>query len=450
MTLHSTTIAAIATPAGQGGVGVIRISGTLVSSIASALLPRPLLPRTACYTPFLDEQGIAMDYGLALYFPGPASFTGEDVLELHSHGSPVLLDSLLQRLVALGATLARPGEFSERAFLNGKIDLVQAEAIADLISASSLHAAQSAVRSLQGDFSHHIHGVVQEVIDIRVYLEAWLDFPDESLALPDFTELLPQISHLLDRIAEITQKAHQGVLLKEGIQIVIAGKPNVGKSSLLNRLTQQDTAIVTDLPGTTRDVLRTCIHLDGIPLDILDTAGLRETEETVEREGIRRAHHALAHADHTVWVSEASEEIRLPIESTPFHHDLSHCTLVVNKIDLSHGAPHIQSHPDGYTMIFLSAKTGAGIDLLRNHLKKCVGFSQHTEGTFIARRRHLAALEKARGYLQDTQASLLARHTLDRVAESLRLTQNALSEITGQFLPDDLLGEIFSRFCIGK
>jgi tRNA modification GTPase len=448
---QNTTIAAIATPSGQGGIAVVRLSGPDVPHIASKLLKHSPTPRYAHYAVFHQSDGKILDQGIALYFPKPHSFTGEDVLELHLHGSPIILDLLLKHLLMLGAVLAKPGEFSERAFLNGKIDLVQAEAIADLISATSEQAAQSAVRSLQGEFSKQIHALVTSLINLRMFIEAGLDFPDEEIDLHTHQEALKALEKISTQLQTLENTAIQGTLLRDGMQVVLVGEPNVGKSSLLNQLSGQDTAIVTNIPGTTRDVLREHIHIDGLPLHIIDTAGVRITDDIIEREGIRRTQQAFAQADHILWILDQAIEtlpdVSLFFEKLPAPHKL---TLIRNKIDLLSLPPQLEQHATGYWMVHLSAKTGAGVDLLRSHLKSSFGFFPTTENMFIARRRHLQGLQKANIHLQEARKRLTENKAVELFAEELRLTQSALSEITGEFLPDDLLGEIFSRFCIGK
>lgn len=445
MTPPTSTITAIATPPGQGGIGVIRISGPQTPEIATLLLGKTPTPRHAHYATFHDADGNVLDQGIALYFPKPHSFTGEDVLELHTHGSPVVLDLFLKHLLTLGISLARPGEFSERAFLNGKIDLVQAEAIADLISSASTQAALSAIRSLQGEFSHHINQLVTSLIELRVYIEAGLDFPDEDIDLLADQHVLQALQNISATLLQVKANAQQGALLRDGMQVVIAGAPNVGKSSLLNRLSGQDSAIVTDIPGTTRDVLREQINIDGLPLHIIDTAGLRETTDVVESEGIRRAQQAITQADRILWVMNLFDE-------NPHHTEIppEKLTIIHNKIDLYDQEPRLEQHPTGYWMVYLSAKTGEGIALLRSHLKSSLGFSNTAENTFIARRRHLDALDRAQKHFELAELRLQQNKAVELIAEELRLAQYALSEITGEFLPDDLLGEIFSRFCIGK
>lgn len=453
MTLHPTsTIAAIATPPGQGGIGIIRISGPFTLQIATLLLGYAPTPRHAHYATFHDADNQILDQGIALYFPKPHSFTGEDVLELQVHGSPIVLDLLLKHLLTLGVSLAKPGEFSERAFLNGKIDLLQAEAIADLISASSEQAAHSALRSLQGEFSQRIIALTMSLIDLRVYIEAGFDFPDEEIDLLADQHVLQALEKISTELKTVQNSAKQGVLLRDGMQVVIAGEPNVGKSSLLNQLSGQDSAIVTDIPGTTRDVLREHIHIDGLPLHIIDTAGLRETSDLVEQEGIRRAQKIFAQADRVLLMLDINKETQLLDFSRFFNPlpSLDKLIVIYNKIDVRHEAAKVEQHSTGYWVVHLSAKTGEGIDLLRAHLKSCLGFISITESTFIARRRHLDALTRADVHLQQAKKRLEHNKAVELIAEELRLSQSALSEITGEFLPDDLLGEIFSRFCIGK
>lgn len=441
--MNEATIAAIATPPGRGGIGIIRISGTKTKKIAQAVLGNLPPPRYAFHCNFLGNDGHILDQGLALYFPAPHSFTGEDVLELQGHGGPVILDAILKRLISLGATLAQPGEFSQRAFLNGKIDLSQAEAIADLIDAASLQAAQSALRSLQGEFSQQIHQLVAELTQLRTYIEAAIDFSDEDLNFLTHPHINQTLETLLTQLNLIEASAKQGVLLRDGANLVLAGSPNVGKSSLLNRLSGEETAIVTDIPGTTRDLLRIPIQIDGIPLHIIDTAGLRESSDPVEQEGIKRAQHAISTADFVLVVTAVgSESTNIPAAIPT--HKLIHIT---NKIDLISSPPQITRHPDGHWEIQLSAKTGAGLELLRQHLKTSLGFTATTESTFSARRRHLTALAAARQHIEQGRMQC---HHAELLAEELRLAQNTLAEITGEFRTDDLLGEIFSQFCVGK
>jgi len=440
------TIAAVATPAGRGGVGIVRVSGPAVTAIANAILGDCPPPRHARYQPFLDAEQTALDQGIALYFPGPNSFTGEDVLELQGHGGPVLMDMLLARCLELGARPARPGEFSERAFLNDKLDLAQAEAIADLIDSGSKQAARSALRSLQGDFSKAVNRLLDELVSLRVYVEASLDFPEEEVDFLASDEVVMRLDNLLQHLQEIHRQAGQGSLLREGLHLVIAGQPNAGKSSLLNQLAGREAAIVTHIAGTTRDVLKEHIQLDGLPLHVIDTAGLRDSNDPVEQEGIRRAWKEIETADLVMLViddeagfSDADQAIlaslpeRLPV------------IRVYNKIDTT-------GHQAGVVGddIYLSAKTGEGIDALRELLERKVGFEANTEGLFTARRRHIEALERTLEAVTNARTQLIDYRAGELMAEELRMAQNALGSITGRFTPDDLLGEIFTSFCIGK
>lgn len=449
MNYDTDTIAAQATPSGRGGVGIIRISGVQCRDLAQRLLGRLPAPREATLLPFLDEHGHTVDQGIALFFPAPHSFTGEDVLELQGHGGPVVMDMLLAAAQALGARLARPGEFSERAFLNGKLDLAQAEAIADLIDSSSAEAARSALRSLQGEFSQRINTLTEQIIDLRSYVEASIDFPDEEVDFLSQGAVAERLQQQRATLVAITTAARQGTLLREGMTVVLAGLPNAGKSSLLNALAGKESAIVTDIPGTTRDLLREQITLDGMPLHIIDTAGLRDSGDVVEQEGIRRAWHAIEGADQLLLlvddrsgITAAERQIlqRLPATLA--------VTVVRNKIDLSGNPPDIIHGSDG-DEIRLSAKQGEGMTLLRDHLKRVMGYQQGGEGAFMARRRHLAALRSADEHLARAEAALLHQQG-ELVAEELRLAHQALGEITGEFTPDDLLGRIFTSFCIGK
>ncbi|GAA0795658.1 tRNA uridine-5-carboxymethylaminomethyl(34) synthesis GTPase MnmE [Marinobacterium sediminicola] len=448
------TIAAQATPPGRGGVGIIRLSGPQALSIAEQLLGFVPKPRHAHYTPFTGEGGQVLDQGIALYFPNPHSFTGEDVVELQGHGGPVIIDLLLQRCISLGARLARPGEFSERAFLNDKLDLAQAEAIADLIDSSSEQAARCALRSLQGAFSERVHALVEALIQLRIYVEAAIDFPEEEIDFLADGKVQNDLDLILQQLGEVRQEARQGSLLREGMNVVIAGRPNAGKSSLLNALAGRETAIVTDIEGTTRDVLREHIHIDGMPLHIIDTAGLRDAPDAVERIGIDRAWEEIRKADRILMMvdstrSATTDPAELWPELADHLDDFSHVTLIRNKADLT-GEPIGLEQQGEYTLIRLSAKGGEGVDQLRQHLKEVMGFSSTTEGGFMARRRHIDALERARELL-DTGAEQLQLHGAgELLAEDLRQAQQVLSEITGEFTSDDLLGRIFSSFCIGK
>lgn len=452
---HNDTIIAQATAPGRGGVGILRISGPLACEVAQVVLGKLPKPRYADYLPFRDVDGSVLDQGIALWFPGPNSFTGEDVLELQGHGGPVILDLLLKRILTLaGIRIARPGEFSERAFLNDKLDLAQAEAIADLIDASSEQAARSALNSLQGVFSTRINGLVDALIHLRIYVEAAIDFPDEEIDFLSDGKIEAQLNQVIGSLDEVQAEARQGSLLREGMKVVIAGRPNAGKSSLLNALAGREAAIVTDIAGTTRDVLREHIHLDGMPLHIIDTAGLREASDEVERIGIERAWNEIEHADRVLFMvdgttTDATDPATLwPdfIARLPAHLPI---TVVRNKADVT-GESQGLEEVSGYSLVRLSARTGDGVDILRTHLKKSMGFETHLEGGFLARRRHLQALEQAAEHLQQGKMQLLGPMAGELLAEELRLAQQSLSEITGEFTSDDLLGHIFSSFCIGK
>jgi tRNA modification GTPase len=445
------TIVAVATAPGRGGVGVVRISGKQAAEIVEAICGKQPQPRYAQFTHFRDKEGEIMDSGIALYFPGPASFTGEDVVELQGHGSPLVMDQLCQRAIELGARMARPGEFSERAFLNNKMDLAQAEAVADLIESSTEQAARSAVRSLQGEFSNRINAFLEELIHLRMYVEASIDFADEEIDFLAEAQVDQQLQALLKTLDGITGSARQGRLLREGISVVLAGQPNAGKSSLHNQLAGHDAAIVTDVAGTTRDVLREQIHLDGLPLRISDTAGLHEaTDDIVELEGIRRTQKELAQADHILLIVDDSRGITAQdqkiLADMPADKPL---TVIRNKIDRS-GHEAGETVENGRVTLLLSAKTGDGIDLLRQHLFKAVGFHPEEEGVFIARRRHLDALGRARQSIVNGYDCLTGMGAGELLAEELRQAQHALGEITGTFTTEDLLDHIFSSFCIGK
>ncbi|MFZ2725220.1 MAG: tRNA uridine-5-carboxymethylaminomethyl(34) synthesis GTPase MnmE [Methylococcaceae bacterium] len=446
MNPNTDTIAAIATPTGNGGVGIIRLSGNLVLTIAQQLLNKNLIPRVATYSPFLDSNGSMIDSGIALYFPAPHSFTGENILELQGHGGVVVLDMLLRRVLALGARLARAGEFSERAFLNDKLDLVQAEAIADLISSSTEQAVRSAQKSMQGVFSSQINELVDSLTELRCYVEAAIDFVDEEIDFLTDGVVENRLLNLVQSVENIQQTASQGRLLHDGMTVVLAGKPNVGKSSLLNALAGHDAAIVTDIAGTTRDVLRERIQLDGMPLHIIDTAGLHESDNAVEQEGIRRARLEIAKADKILVLMDVRESNNDELlASLPNNIAI---TKVYNKIDLINQSPRIEQGING-TEIYLSVKKAQGLDLLTEHLKQSVGFNNHLDNIFIARRRHLDALAQAHQYLKNALV-LIQQQAGELVAEECRHAQNSLAEITGQVSSDDLLGKIFSSFCIGK
>jgi tRNA modification GTPase len=457
------TIVAIASAAGRGAVGIIRVSGPRVPQIAAEILGGLPVPRRAQFSSFLDAQGGSVDQGLALYFPAPASYTGEHVLELHGHGGALVLDMVLRRLLELGCRMARPGEFSERAFLNGKIDIAQAEAIADLIDAGTTAAARAAVRSLQGEFSARIGDLKTRITELRAYVEAAIDFPDEEIDFLSDKALRERLAAVFTAFESITAAARQGALLREGLNVVIAGKPNAGKSSLLNKLAGDDIAIVTDTPGTTRDVLRQHVHLDGLPLNLVDTAGLRIATDVAEAEGVRRAHNEIARADRVLYIVDAGiagikdekHSAREEKDSAQWAAELEQLpagipvTLVFNKIDLT-GAPARLDETTDPPRVFLSARTGSGMELLRNHLKASAGYRETESGVFAARRRHLDALSRARQHVQSAADILSSTRAFELFAEDLRLAQHALGEITGEFTNEDLLGEIFGSFCIGK
>ncbi|MGZ0078241.1 tRNA uridine-5-carboxymethylaminomethyl(34) synthesis GTPase MnmE [Methylomonas sp. YC3] len=445
--LGGDTIAAIATPPGNGGVGVIRISGPSASGIAQSLTGKTLpKPRYAQFVHFLDADGRVIDSGLLLYFAAPASFTGEQVIELQGHGGSVVLDMLLRRVLELGARLANPGEFSQRAFLNNKIDLAQAEAIADLISSGTEQAVRSAQQSMQGVFSEQINELIDELIELRVFIEAAIDFVDEEIDFLGDGVVAGRIARLQSKLAGIGKTAQQGRLLHDGMTVVLAGKPNAGKSSLLNALAGHDAAIVTDIAGTTRDVLRERIQLDGMPLHVIDTAGLHDSDNPVEQEGIRRARQEIAKADRILLLIDSTDPDSASLDaSLPANIAV---TKVFNKIDLIGGQPRVMETQQS-TEIHLSIKHKHGLDLLRQHLKQSMGFTESVDNVFVARTRHIQALQLA-AQAVDRAAEQLLHQAHELVAEELRQAQTSLSAITGEFTSDDLLGEIFSSFCIGK
>lgn len=452
---HSDTIVARATPPGRGGVGILRISGSKAAKVAQQILGKLPKPRYADYLPFRDSHRNILDQGIALWFPSPNSYTGEDVLELQGHGGPVILDVLLKQIIMLpGVRLARPGEFSERAFLNDKLDLAQAEAIADLIDASSEQAARSAVNSLQGAFSSRINHLVAALTHLRIYVEAAIDFPDEEVDFLSDGKIEQQLQAVMADLDGIGDDAQQGSLLRDGMKVVIAGRPNAGKSSLLNVLAGHDAAIVTAVAGTTRDLIHEHIHIEGMPLHIIDTAGLHETDDQVERIGIERAWQEIARADHLLFMvdgttTDATEAEKIWPDFIARLPPRLPITVIRNKADITGetlGIVKVNNH----SLIRLSALTGEGIACLRNHLKQSMGFISHREGNFLARRRHLQALEQAAQHLQQGQYQLTSAHAGELLAEELRLAQQSLSEITGRFTSDELLGRIFSSFCIGK
>jgi tRNA modification GTPase len=470
-TVHQDTIVAIATAPGRGGVGIVRVSGDKAQAIAHSVLGLLPKPRYAHYGPFKGADGIVLDEGLGLYFPNPHSFTGEDVLELQGHGGPIVLDFILQRCVELGARIARPGEFSERAFLNDKLDLAQAEAIADLIDSASAQAARCALRSLQGVFSDKIHSLVDQLIHLRTFVEASIDFPEEEIDFLSDGKVAAMVQDVKAAVAGVLQEANQGAILREGMNVVIAGRPNAGKSSLLNALAGQDRAIVTDIAGTTRDVLKEHIHIDGMPLHIIDTAGLRDAPDEVERIGIQRAWAEIEQADRILLMIDSSLEIDgLKTDPRALLHALydeqglkeetekligsGHITVIRNKADLlaeDHVSAKLGLHDEAdFPTLAISAKQNLGINELREHLKDVMGFNAASEGGFLARRRHIEALEAAQAAIQAGEDQLLGAMAGELLAEDLRMAQQALGEITGEFTADDLLGNIFGSFCIGK
>ena len=440
------TIAAIASAPGAAGVGVLRVSGPQVPAIAQALLGRVPQPRHVHFAAFRDASGALIDRGLLLYFPAPASYTGEHVLELQGHGSAVLLDLLLRRVCELGARLARPGEFTERAFLNGKLDLAQAEAVADLIAARSQAVARAALQSMEGVFSRKVEALLQALITLRVHIEAAIDFPEEEIDFLADPAISRQLEALRVELAELLREAQRGLRLNDGLRVAIIGRPNAGKSSLLNALAGSDRAIVNAAAGTTRDVLRENLSLDGIALELADTAGLRETDDEVEREGVRRAHGELARADVALLVTDTNYAADLR-----FFDGLSAMVervVLINKIDLDH-TPARHHQCDGMHWLWASAKTGEGLDTLREHLKRLAGAGSG-EGAFSARRRHVLALQQVAAQLDHTAAVLSSSSAGELAAEELRHAQHTLGEITGSYSSDDLLGAIFGSFCIGK
>jgi tRNA modification GTPase len=444
---HEETIAAIASASGAAGVGIVRVSGPRVPAIAQALIGQAPKPRHAHFAAFRDGDGQLIDRGLLLHFPAPASYTGEHVLELQGHGSMVLLDALLRRVCELGARLARPGEFTERAFLNGKLDLAQAEAVADLIAARSHAGARAALQSMDGVFSRKVTALLHALIALRVHIEAAIDFPEEEIDFLADPAIVQQLTALRADLADLLREAQRGVRLNDGLRVAIVGRPNAGKSSLLNALAGSERAIVTDIAGTTRDVLRESIQLDGITLELADTAGLRETHDPVEREGVRRAHGERERADVVMLVTDA-EHADSDLE---WLYDLPSSVeriVIVNKIDLDDAYARAEMRVDAF-WLWLSVKTEAGLDALREHLKQLAG-SGSGEGAFSARRRHVLALEQVSTHLDHTAHVLADTHAGELAAEELRHAQHALGQITGTYTSDDLLGAIFSSFCIGK
>lgn len=441
------TIAAIGSAPGAAGIGVVRVSGPAVPAIARALLGWMPLPRQAHLTAFRGDDGELLDRGLLLHFPAPASYTGEHVLELQGHGSMVLLDALLRRVCALGARLARPGEFTERAFLNGKLDLIQAEAVADLIAARSQASARAALQSMEGVFSRRVETLLQGLIALRVHIEAAIDFPEEEIDFLADPAILRQLVTLRGELADLLREAQRGVRLNDGLRVAIVGRPNTGKSSLLNALAGSERAIVNAIAGTTRDVLRESLNLAGIALELADTAGLRDTDDEVEREGVRRAHVELQRADLALLVTDAAHA-QQDLESFAALPPAIDRLVVINKIDLDRSVER-QELRDGHWWLWLSAKSGAGLDMLRDRLRQVAG-AGGGEGAFSARRRHVLALQQVARHLDRASAELTGLRAGELAAEELRLAQQALGEITGSYSSDDLLGAIFSSFCIGK
>jgi tRNA modification GTPase len=440
-------IAAIATPAGRGGIGVVRVSGEQLVALATAVTGKELAPRVATYARFIDAEGTTIDQGIALYFPAPHSFTGEDVLELQGHGGAAVLQLLLKRCLDLGARLAEPGEFTQRAFLNDKLDLAQAESVADLIDATTEQAARSAMRSLQGDFSAAIHDVVARLIDLRTLVEATLDFPEEEIEVSDRQRCGSKLVSLLQQVSRISELAKQGSILREGAQVVLVGAPNAGKSSLLNHLAGEELALVSPIPGTTRDSIRQVLQIEGVPLHLIDTAGLRESADAIEQMGMERTQLALTRADVALVLQDESlplsaQENGLIVEKVPHRIPVLH---LHNKIDLSGHAPGIELR-NGESHIYISARTGAGIESLKERLLETIGWHREA-GVFMARARHLEALYDAELHLMESEQQI---DRPELFAEELREAQESLNRITGEFTSDDLLGEIFSHFCIGK
>lgn len=440
------TICAIASAIGQSGIGIVRVSGPLAKSTSKKILQADLKPRYAYYGAFYDQNNV-IDKGVAIFFPGPNSYTGEDVVEFQGHGGTSVLRKILEITMSSGVRLAEPGEFSKRAFLNGKMDLIQAEAIQDLIQSNSEESALSAVRSLTGEFSIKINQVLSELISLRVFIEATIDFSDEEIDFIESHEVSNKLHTLNESLLDIQQTATQGAILRDGIHVAIAGKPNAGKSSLLNMLTKESSAIVTDIAGTTRDVLKETIHIDGMPIHIIDTAGLHDSDDVVEQEGIRRAHNEINNADIILLVFD-SRDSKANLSILPDSVKNKPKILVRNKIDLA-GHKSSVKKVGNITEISISAKNGDGIDTLRESLSEFAGLNSGIEGVFVARKRHLDAIEETLEFI-NSASSQLNSGSSELVAEDLRQAGMKLGQITGEFSSDDLLGEIFSSFCIGK
>jgi len=443
--IEEDTIAAIATPPGKGGVAIVRVSGPATSCIAQKILKKSLTPRVAQVCPFYDVGHEIIDVGLALFFKNPHSFTGEDVLELHGHGGTVVMSWLLDTIIAYGARVAQPGEFTQRAFLNDKIDLTQAEAVADLIDASTKQAALNASRSLQGIFSQRIHGLAEHMLKCRVYVEAAIDFPDEEVDFLSDHELQKQLDEICDQISLLLQQAQQGQLLKEGMRVAIIGQPNAGKSSLLNALTLQESAIVTPIAGTTRDLVKETIEIDGMPVHLVDTAGIRDGADIIEQEGIKRAKAQLEIVDRILLVIDSNSPTLSSMENEIVAQYPDKISILYNKIDLRGDTPSWTG-----STLYLSAKTRQGLELLKAHLKKCMGYQSEEANGFIARKRHLQALEQAYAHCLEARHQLRKHRAGELAAQELNLAHRQLGEVVGKTTADDLLGQIFSSFCIGK
>ena len=452
MNIQRDTIAAVATPPGRGGVGIVRVSGPLSKLIADSVTCQRLEPRVATYCDFVESSGAVVDQGLALFFVGPASFTGEDVLELQGHGGPVVLSLLLARVVELGARIARPGEFSERAFLNDKLDLSQAEAVADLIDSTTEAAARGALRSLKGVFSDQVKLLDTSIVQLRMFVEAAIDFPEEEIDFLSDERLMDLLTSAQDRMLSLRQQTKQGALLREGLSVVFIGEPNAGKSSLMNRFVGDDISIVTDEPGTTRDLIRETISLEGVPLRITDTAGIREAQNAVEREGVKRAKAEVVVADAVIVVIDISANPIWEPQVESLLADLepsAEVFVALNKIDLAQGVRSVDTTYPHY-VVSVSAETGEGFDELKSTMAKQLVPNLTSENSFIARSRHVNALQRAESHLQQGKSVLIEQRAGELFAEELRYCHEALIEITGEYTSDDLLGEIFSSFCIGK
>ncbi|ASK78135.1 tRNA uridine-5-carboxymethylaminomethyl(34) synthesis GTPase MnmE [Paraphotobacterium marinum] len=450
MSVHNDTIIAQATPPGKGGVGIIRISGQHCQKVANQIIKQPLKSRVATFTPFYDLNNNVIDQGIAIFFKSPNSFTGEDILELQGHGGQVLLDLIIQNILKIpDIRMAKPGEFTERAFLNDKIDLTQAEAIADLINASSIEAAKSAMNSLQGEFSKKINELVKQIIYLRVYVEAAIDFPEEEIDFLNDGKVKDTLNKIVKSFENLKSETKQGILLKDGMKVVIAGKPNAGKSSILNKLSGKDSAIVTDIEGTTRDIVKEHIHIDGMPLHIIDTAGLRDTEDKVEQLGIQKAWKEIESADKVLLILDSSKVTDVQ-DSLSYFKNKEKLTLILNKSDLKENNVQKLNIPHEIDTISVSAKTGDGINNLKKYLKNSMGYTGDNESNIIARQRHLDSINNAFEHLINGKLALEELNAGELLAEELKISQSYLDQITGKFSSDDLLTEIFSSFCIGK